>query len=82
MKKALSLFTLMLGCTLLFSPAVSAKRILNTAAAKKLASNKVKSAQITEVEQDYDNGKLLYEVELRKCSKEYHLTYRASNRRL
>lgn len=61
---------------------VYAKEIKNTAAAKKLATEKIASATITEVDTDYENNGLVYEVNLYKGKREYQLTYQASNSKL
>lgn len=59
-----------------------AKKISGVSAAKKLAKNKVKGAVITEVDTDYENGVLVYDVELHKGKREYNLEYRASDGKL
>lgn len=61
---------------------VQAKKIGSVSAAKKLARNKVKGATVTEVDTDYENGNLVYEVELHKGSREYSLEFRASDGKL
>lgn len=61
---------------------VEAKKISGISAAKKLARNKVKGASVTEVDTDYENGALVYEVELHKGNREYNLSYRASDGKL
>lgn len=70
-------------CVILMAPATAeAKKISSAGAAKKLARNKVKGAVVTEVDTDYENGGLIYEVSLSKGSREYGLNYRASDGRL
>lgn len=77
-------------CSVLFL-ALSVMGIFSTAEAKKMQSandaktaalKKVPSATVVEVDTDYDNGKLVYEVELSKSGKEYNLEYRASDGKL
>ena len=62
--------------------AVHAKKITSVSQAEKKALKKVKNAVVTEVEKDYENGKLVYEITLVKGTREYELTYRASNGKL
>ncbi|MDE6852463.1 MAG: PepSY domain-containing protein [Lachnospiraceae bacterium] len=64
------------------STTASAKAISSLEQAKKLAQQKVKSATVTKVEADMDNGVAVYEVSLRKGSKEYDLKYRKSDGKL
>lgn len=61
---------------------VQAKKISSVSAAKKLARNKVKGASVTEVDTDYENGNIVYEVELQKGKREYSLEFRASDGKL
>lgn len=60
----------------------AAKAINSAEQAKKLAKQKVKSAVITEVELDTDDGTTVYEVSLHKGNKEYTLKYRQSDGKL
>lgn len=81
MKKKI-LFCSLLLCSAAFVPqSIYAKEISSTAA-KKLAKEKVKSATVTEVDVDYKNNSLVYEVNLYKGNREYELTYKASNGKL
>lgn len=64
------------------STIASAKVIHSMEQAKKLARQKVKSATITEAEQDNDDGVAVYEVFLHKGHKEYDLKYRKSDGKL
>lgn len=64
------------------STIASAKAISSMEQAKKLARQKVKTATITEVEQDTDDGVAVYEVSLDKGNKEYNLKYRHSDGKL
>ncbi|MDE6566293.1 MAG: PepSY domain-containing protein [Lachnospiraceae bacterium] len=64
------------------STMASAKAIGSLEQAKKLARQKVKSATITEAEQDTDDGVAVYEVSLHKGHKEYDLKYRKSDGKL
>lgn len=61
---------------------VQAKKISSVSAAKKLARSKVKSAVVTEVDKGYENGSMVYEVELHKGKREYNLEFRASDGKL
>lgn len=58
---------------------VDAKGITSAREAEKEALKKVKNATVTEIDSDYENGVLVYEVELVKGTKEYDITYRASD---
>lgn len=60
----------------------SAKAFSSLEQARKLARQKVKSATITEVEQDTDDGVNVYKVSLDKGNKEYNLKYRQSDGKL
>lgn len=81
--KKLRIFMTLFVCTVLLLPvAAEAKKITGPGAAKKLAKSKVKSAVVTEVDTDYENGGLVYEVSLSKGKREYNLKYRASNGKL
>lgn len=81
--KRLGTFLALLLCAVLLIPTMAAaKKISSPEAAKKLAKNKVKSAVVTEVDVDYENGGLLYEVTLYKGNREYNLKYRASDGKL
>lgn len=64
------------------SDTVSAKKISNVAQVKKMALNKVKGAVIEDVDKEYNNGTLCYEVDLEKGSKDYELCYRVSDGKL
>lgn len=64
------------------STIASAKGISSLEQAKKLAQQKVKSAAVTKVEADTDDGVAVYEVSLRKGNKEYELKYRQSDAKL
>ncbi len=56
-----------------------AKKITKDSQVVKLAKKKVPGAQIFEIDRDYEKGNLLYEVKMIKGTKEYDLTYLASN---
>lgn len=66
----------------LFSGAAHAKGINSVKQVKKLAKKQVKGAIVGKVEMDYEQGKLVYEVELFKGKKEYNLVFRASDAKL
>ncbi len=59
-----------------------AAKIGNINQAKAKARQQVKNATVTEVDSDFENGKLVYEVQLYKGKKEYDLVYQASNGKL
>lgn len=81
--KKIIMAAVVLFCVILMAPAAAeAKKISSVGAAKKLARNKVKGAVVTEVDIDYENGGLVYEVSLFKGSREYGLSYRASDGKL
>lgn len=88
MKKCRS-FTIALLTFCLFAAAIcsvpntaSAAELKTTSQAKKLAKKKVADATVTEVDKDYDNGILVFEVHLLKGKREYDLVYRASDSKL
>ncbi|MCM1498475.1 MAG: PepSY domain-containing protein [Clostridium sp.] len=56
-----------------------AKGITSVKQAEKKALQEVKGAMVTEVDMDYENGTLVYEIQLMKGTKEYDITYRASD---
>lgn len=62
--------------------AAEAKKMQSENDAKAAALKKVPSATVIEIEKDYDDGVLVYEVELIKSGKEYNLEYRASDGKL
>lgn len=59
-----------------------AKKITSDRQVEKLAKKEVKGATVVEVDKDYEKGNLVYEVKLIKGTKEYDLTYRASDGKL
>lgn len=61
---------------------VQAKEITSFKQVKKLAKKQVKGATVVKVDMDYDNGRLVYEVEMSKGKKEYSLAYRTSDSKL
>ncbi len=86
MKKTISNFLVaicIISLTVLsVSAMVSAKGITSEQQAETKALQKVPGARVTEVEQDYEKGTKVYEVKLYKGTKEYELTYRASDGKL
>ena len=77
-------------CSILFF-ALAAVSIFSTAEAKKMQSEKearaaalkkVPAATVVEIDTDYENGAVVYEVELLKGGKEYKLEYRSSDGKL
>ena len=61
------------------SDSVYAKSIASLNQAAQLAKKAVKNATVTEMERDYEAGQLVYEIHLVKKTKEYEITYRASD---
>lgn len=59
-----------------------AKKITSDRQVEKLAKKEIKGATVVEVDKDYEKGNLVYEVKLIKGTKEYDLTYRASDGKL
>ncbi|MCI9175959.1 MAG: hypothetical protein HFH49_13660 [Lachnospiraceae bacterium] len=59
-----------------------AKKITSDRQVEKLAKKEVKGAVVVEIDRDYEKGNLVYEVKMRKGTKEYNLTYRASDGKL
>ena len=59
-----------------------AKKITSDSQVRRLAKKEVKGAVIIEIDRDYEKGNLVYEVKLMKGTKEYDLTYRASDGKL
>ena len=63
-----------------FAPdSVYAKSIASLNQAAQLAKKAVKNATVTEMDRDYEAGQLVYEIHLVKKTKEYEITYRASD---
>lgn len=62
-----------------FSQKTYAKAITSLQQAEELALRSVKNARVTDAEQEYKNGILIYEIQLRKGTKEYEIVYRASD---
>lgn len=62
-----------------FSAPVYAKKITGLKQAARMALQTVKNGDITEVDRDYERGKLVYEVQVLKGFREYDITYRASD---
>ncbi|MCI8814222.1 MAG: hypothetical protein HFH60_11145 [Lachnospiraceae bacterium] len=62
-----------------FSAPVYAKKITGLKQAARMALQTVKNGDVTEVDRDYERGKLVYEVQVIKGAREYDITYRASD---
>lgn len=62
-----------------FSDSAYAAKITSLNQAAQLALKTVKNADVTEMDSDYENGQLVYEIQLIKNKKEYDITYRASD---
>lgn len=69
----------LVSLSILSPETVCAKKITSISQAEKEALKKVKGATVTEVDKDYEDGVLVYEVQLVKGTKEYDITYRASD---
>lgn len=82
MKKFAFLCSMLLCTATLFPHNIYAKEIKSAAQAEKLAKQKVTSAIVGEVDIDYKNNSLVYEVDLYKGNREYQLTYKANNGQL
>lgn len=87
MRKKLSGIGMLVFCLALanacFLPdVVSAKELSSVQQAEKQAKKQVSGAKIVKTEQDYEDGELVYETELSKGKKEYHLVFRASDAKL
>ena len=61
---------------------VSAKNPVTDQQIRKLAKKQVQGGRIVEIDQDYEKGVLVYEIEMLKGKKEYQLTYRAKDAKL
>ena len=61
---------------------VQAGKITRLQQAEKKALKKVKGAYVTELDEDYEKGVHVYEVQLQKGTKEYDLVYRSSDGKL
>ncbi len=80
---AVALAICLVATSVCFIPQTAqAKEITSFSQVKKLAKKEVKGGTVVKVDRDYDNGKLVYEVELSKGKKEYNLAYRASDSKL
>ncbi len=75
-------FCLMASSLCFTAETVQAKGIASVKQVKKLAKKEVKGGTVVKVDMDYENGKLVYDVEMSKGKKEYSLTYRASDSKL
>ncbi len=82
MKRVIMTAAVLFGMILMTPAVTEAKKITSAEAAKKLARSEVKGGVVTEVDTDYENGKQYYDVSLVKGSREYSLSYRASNGKL
>lgn len=61
---------------------VSAKALTSKSQARELALEKVKNGKVTDVDKDYKDGALFYEVELVKGAKKYDIKYRARDSKM
>ena len=76
------MFCLVAAGVLLTPNTAFAKKITRDSQAESMARKKVKGGTVVEVDKDYEKGNLVYEVKLIKGTREYDLTYRASNGKL
>lgn len=76
------LFTLVLCLSLVISAEGNAKTVNSMRKARNAALKQVPGANVTEIDTDTEDGMTLYEVSMLKKSKEYHLTFRASDGKL
>lgn len=67
---------------ILYPQDAKAAKLGSYAQAQKMALEKVPGATVTDADRDYENGVLVYEIELVKGNKTYDLTYRASDAKL
>lgn len=75
----MAIMTCLISLSILSPITVCAKEITKTSQAEKKALNKVKGGTIIETDKDYENDVLVYEVYLVKGTKDYEITYRASD---
>lgn len=81
-KKWILLFLIVCMGVLTVPVSVRAGRISSLQQAQRKAQKKVKGAYVTELDEDYDKGIHVYEVQLHKGTKQYDLVYRASDGKL
>lgn len=79
---ACMMFCLVAAGVLLAPNTAFAKKITRDSQAESMARKKVKGGTVVEIDKDYEKGNLVYEVKLMKGTREYDLTYRASNGKL
>ncbi len=77
--KVLLLTTCSIFAATAFSGAVQANKITGITQARNKALKEVKNATILDVDKDYDDGVLVYDVDLLKGKKKYNIVYRASD---
>lgn len=83
MRKIFTMFFMMVCLVaagiLVSSNKVYAGKITSIRQAEKKALKEVKNAVVTETDMDYKKGTLIYEIQLVKGTREYDITYRASD---
>lgn len=83
MRKIFTMFFMMIcfvaAGILLSSTKAYAGKITSIRQAEKKALKKLKNAVVTEVDVDYEKGTMVYEIQLVKGTREYDITYRASD---
>lgn len=82
MKAALFTACFAAAGTLAWTHSACAASISSERQAGEKALEKVPGATITETDQDYEKGMLVYEVQLVKGNKKYEITYRAKDARI
>lgn len=65
-----------------FTQAAYAAKLQNVNDAKEKALEKIPNATITDADQDYEDGVLVYDIELVKGNKKYDILYRASDAKI
>lgn len=79
---AATAFCLVASGLVSFPDSAHAAKITSAKQAMALAKKELKNANVMEVHRDYDDGVLVYEIEAFQNTKEYELTYRASDGKL
>ena len=82
MKRFIMTTALLMSAVVMLPAAAEAKGIKSISAARKKALREVKSAVVTEADIDYENGGIVYEIDLAKGNRDYTLIYRGSDGKL
>lgn len=78
----LSMMLCLVSAVVFLPDKAKAKKITSISQAEKKALRKVKGGTVTEVDKDYEAGVIVYEIQILKGTKEYDVTYRASDGKL